>query len=615
MEAEKKLKAKGKPKYSVWQNSIYAFRIAFERKKYTPIVLLVQSVLTPVIPAIAMFLPMVVIAIILNDASSSRLVIAVAVFTAITVLLQTIKSYLTVVGRSQRNAIRHSYIHQILDINLTTDYVNLEKKEFTDAREKAYDITDTYTAAAMQIYYSMENVLSNFLGLVIYTILLVQVNPLVLLLAAATTVVGFFIRRRANKWRHDNDEEQANCQKRIRYIASVGSNTSLAKDIRLFAMYDWLQEVYKSYSNLKYNWTKRMESRQYVADAVDCVATFFREGAAYAYLIWLVLFQGLPVEQFVLLFAAIGGFSGWVLGILEEYTNLQRNSLDYCRLREFFEFPNSFKREDGEPIAPQKEGMYELELRNVSFRYPGADEDTLHKINLTIRAGEKLAVVGLNGAGKTTIIKLLCGFYDPTAGEILLDGQDIRIFNREQYYKLFTAVFQDFNILPVTIAENVAQLDCDVLDIERVRHCIELSEMTKKIDSLPDGMESLLGKQVHDEAVELSGGEIQRLMLARALYSDAPVLILDEPTAALDPIAESSLYSKYDELSSGKTSVYISHRLASTRFCDRIIYIDKKVIAESGTHEELIKRGNKYAELFKLQSKYYQEGIDINGNG
>jgi len=603
-----KRQPKEKPKYTTWQNTVYVLRLALERKRFAPLIMLANSLLTPAIPAVAMFLPMTVVALILGDGDARTLVITVLAFTGATVLLQTTKSHLYMIGRIQRNGLRHSIVQDSLNLTLTTDYANLEKKEFTDAREKAMQITGDPNEAVMQIYYSLENVGANMIGMVLYVALLAQVNPLILLLAAATTVAGFFVRRGANKWRHDNDKERSGYNKRIRYISSMGSNTSLAKDLRLFAMLDWLNEVYGYYLKLRYNWHRRMESRQYLADVVDCAATFLREGAAYAYLVWLVLNQELPVDQFVLLFAAIGGFSGWVMGILDEYTTLQRRSIEYCRLREFLEFPNEFHRSDGEPVAPQLGKTHELSMRNVTFRYPGAEEDILQTIDLTISAGEKLAIVGLNGAGKTTLVKLLCGFYDPTEGQILLDGKDVRELNREMYYTLFTAVFQEFNILPGTIAENVAQLDMNDFDKDRVMRCLELSDSLQKINSLPEGIDTKLGKRVYEEAVELSGGETQRLMLARALYNDAPILILDEPTAALDPIAESRLYNRYSELSAGKTSIYISHRLASTRFCDRVIFIDEKKIAESGTHEQLLADGMKYAELFQLQSKYYQEG-------
>jgi ATP-binding cassette subfamily B protein len=245
----------------------------------------------------------------------------------------------------------------------------------------------------------------------------------------------------------------------------------------------------------------------------------------------------------------------------------------------------------------------------VSFRYPGEDKDTLTGINLTLHPGEKLAVVGPNGAGKTTLIKLICGFLNPTEGRVLFNGKDIRTFDRREYYTLFSAVFQNFSLLAGTVATNVAQDDRDI-DMERVKICIDKAGLRQKIESLKDGYDTYLNREVYEDAVLLSGGETQRLMLARALYKDAPFLILDEPTAALDPIAESEMYQKYNEMTLGKSSVYISHRLASTRFCDRILMLADGGIAEEGTHEELLKMGGKYAALFEVQSRYYREEGD-----
>ena len=249
----------------------------------------------------------------------------------------------------------------------------------------------------------------------------------------------------------------------------------------------------------------------------------------------------------------------------------------------------------------------ELTLENVSFRYPKAEKDTLTNINLTLHNGEKLAVVGLNGAGKTTLVKLMCGFLDPTQGRVLLNGTDIRKFNRQQYYDLFSAVFQNFSLLATSVAANVAQSE-ENIDMNRVRRCVELAGLKQKVESLPQGYESKLNRTVYEDAVMFSGGETQRLMLARALYKNAPFIVLDEPTAALDPLAEADMYQKYDSLSGGKSSVYISHRLASTRFCDRIVLIDNASICEEGTHEQLLKAGGKYARLFEVQSKYYKRG-------
>lgn len=355
---------------------------------------------------------------------------------------------------------------------------------------------------------------------------------------------------------------------------------------------------------------QRAEGVYLWAKIIDVIFAFLRSGIAYAYLTIQVISGGISAAGFLLYFTAISGFTTWVTGILSGFSTLYKQSLDISIVRECLEYPEIFRFEDGEPLKAMKKD-YEIKLENVSFRYPGAQKDTLTNINLTLHPGEKLAVVGLNGAGKTTLVKLICGYLDPTQGKVLLDGRDIRDFNRRDYYEMFSAVFQNFSLLAGTVAVNVAQSETDI-NMDRVKGCVEKASLRQKIESLPDGYETHLNRQVYEDATMLSGGETQRLMLARALYKDAPFIILDEPTAALDPISESEIYQKYNEMTSGKSSVYISHRLASTRFCDRIIMIDKAGICEEGTHDELLRLGGKYAGLYEVQSKYYQEGAREN---
>lgn len=245
-----------------------------------------------------------------------------------------------------------------------------------------------------------------------------------------------------------------------------------------------------------------------------------------------------------------------------------------------------------------------FEFCDVSFAYPETDVMILKNLNLKIAAGEHLAVVGMNGSGKSTMIKLLCRLYDPSKGKITLNGIDIREFDYTEYLKLFAIVFQDFKLLAFPIGENIA---CsDEYDEEKVWRCLEMSGMKERVEELPKKLKQSIYKLYEKDGVDFSGGEEQKIAIARALYKDAPFVILDEPTAALDPIAESEIYSRFNEISRNKTTVYVSHRLSSCRFCDRIVVFDDGNIVQNGTHEELLENKNgKYSRLWNAQAQYY----------
>ncbi|MDE5748454.1 MAG: ABC transporter ATP-binding protein/permease, partial [Acetatifactor sp.] len=366
-----------------------------------------------------------------------------------------------------------------------------------------------------------------------------------------------------------------------------------------------LEGMYAKYRKLAEDVQKRRARNNILADIISLALDFLRGAVAYAYLLFITLRGNLSAGEFLLYFTAVGGFTSWITGILSGFTTLHRQSIEISMIREFCQFPEPFRMEGGRELTVDAQGVYELELRDVSYQYPTGKKPVLEHFNLKVRPGEKLAVVGVNGAGKTTLIKLLCGFLDPDQGAVLLNGVDIREYNRRDYYRLFSAVFQDFSILGGSIAENVAQ--CTTPDLEKAWSCLERAGVRERIERLPGGLDAKLEKKVYPEAVELSGGETQRLMMARMLYKDAPVILLDEPTAALDALAEQDIYERYNELTRGRTSVYISHRLASTRFCDRVILLEDGGIREEGTHEQLLALGGRYAELFQVQSKYYRE--------
>ena len=280
-------------------------------------------------------------------------------------------------------------------------------------------------------------------------------------------------------------------------------------------------------------------------------------------------------------------------------------ALEVSDFREGLETDGKLNHGKGIPV-PKK--AFSIEFRHVSFRYPKGEKKVLDDVSFTIKAGEKVALVGVNGAGKTTLTRLMCGLLLPDEGEILLDGHTLYEYNRDEMYTLFGLIPQSYSILPCSIAKNIACVGEDEeIDSKRLWKSIEQAGLAEKIAALPLGVNTPLGRELSNDGIELSGGETQKLLLARLLYKNPLFLILDEPTAALDPIAEDQVYHQYGEITKETTSVFISHRLASTRFCDRIFLLDGANFAEVGTHEELMAAGGKYRELFDVQSKYYKK--------
>ena len=610
MSEEKTKSAKReKPEYNLWQNSAYMVGLAWKQQKSVLWLCLVLAALTVATNLVGLFIAPTVLAQVQAAVPLRALLLSIAGFSAALIVLGAAKAYVSTNTLFGRIALRSEILASIHQKFATTSYPNTEAQSVKKKLEKANMTVMDNSSAAEAVWNTLTEILQNTAAFCIYLALLANLDPILVAVTLATTIPGYFISKHVNGWGYLHRDEESKYVHRMNYIGSTAEDYTIGKDIRIFGMRGWLMNIYDSGLGLYQAFVERREKVAVLGNAADAAFAFLRNGIAYAILIGMTLRNGLSAPQFLLYFTAVGGFTEWVTGILSGFSTLHLQSLDISAAREFLELPEPFRFEDGVSMEPNPEGRYEIKLRNLTFRYPGAETDALKTISLTIKPGEKLAVVGLNGAGKTTLIRLICGFYDPTEGEVLLNGEDIRAYNRRDYYRHFSAVFQQFSLLPLTIAENIAQTDRDV-DMDRVRVCAQKAGLAEKIESLSSGYGTHLGKEIYEDGIELSGGETQRLMLARALYKNAPVIVLDEPTAALDPIAESDVYQRYGEMTGGRTSIYISHRLASTRFCDRIILLENGVIAEEGTHDELLRKGGRYAELFEIQSRYYREGGD-----
>ena len=378
------------------------------------------------------------------------------------------------------------------------------------------------------------------------------------------------------------------------------------KDIRLYRMAAWFSRAFAdvigrdlALRDVEY---RAFERSGYLAAALALA----RDAAAYALLIARLLSGALDLPEFLLMAGMVSGFGTWMQSAFEGLTSLTQNARHVGAYRDFH--ADCEPSRQSEPV--ERPGRaHEIRFDHVSFSYDGAT-DAICDLTLTIRAGEKVALVGVNGAGKTTLVKLACGLYRPSSGAVYLDGQDVSSIERGALWREFSVVFQDCFPFSFTVADNVTCADDPAsVDEGRLAESLERADLAETVAKLPHGALTHLGQDVDPEGVSLSGGETQRLMLARALYKDAPVVLLDEPTAALDPLAERQMYERYDELTEGCTSVFISHRLSSTRFCGRVVFMEGGRVVEQGTHDELMSAGGAYARMFETQARYYEDGV------
>ena len=394
------------------------------------------------------------------------------------------------------------------------------------------------------------------------------------------------------------------------YTFGEGYSYKNGKDIRIYGAWEilkhWTVEQTLSRKSI-YNTNKACENavKSCVTGAVGIAVL---EVGAYAIVGILALAGMLTIGNVVRMAGCLknilNGAQSLIQGILFFDMEAKRNASTI----EFLEISDEMYK--GKlPVEKRSDNRYQIEFKNVSFKYPGTESYALKNFSLTLRIGEKLAIVGMNGSGKTTMIKLLCRLYDPDEGEILLNGVDIRKFRQDEYSRLFSVVFQDYQLFSFMLAENVAV--SENFDSDKVEKCLIQAGFDERLKSLKDGVRSWLYKDFDDRGIEISGGEAQKIAIARAVYKDAPFILMDEPTAALDPISEYEIYSGFDKMVGDKTAIYISHRLASCRFCEKIAVFHEGELIQTGTHEELLKdEKGKYYEMWNAQAKYYvTEGI------
>lgn len=482
------------------------------------------------------------------------------------------------------------------------DFEQLEDPAFLDVKEQAGKFLYANGQGFGVVLDSAVNIIGKsfvFLGLIA---ILSTIHIFIVLLFIALVLLNTYVESRVRenyvKW----DMEKAPIERKTSYFIKLIEDFSYGKEIRLYHLKDWLVSKIEAHLMLSHEFYKKQTKEYNKSNYFSTLTGFVRDLFAYLYLSYRVIAGTIGIGDFTMYLAAVSQFSAAMNNVMQSVLNIKQFGSYYDALEKYMNVPARMREGKRLPI---KKGPYEIQFKNVSFKYNAQSIYALKNVNLTLHPSEKLSIVGENGAGKTTFVKLLCRLYDPTEGEILLNGVNIKDYDYDDYMSILAAVFQDYKLFSFTIKENISFSKSEETEDGEIEALLDRSGFGDRLKKLPKGVHSHIYRNFEPDGFEPSGGESQKLCLAKALFKDAPIVVLDEPTAALDPRAEYEIYQKFNELVKGKTAVFISHRLSSSRFCDKIAVFSNGQIVEYGTHAELLQADSIYAELFHMQSQFY----------
>ncbi len=613
-----KIKKKEKKKQnSLLKNICIVYSAMFKRYRSAPWLVALYIAVSVAMPFLTTLTPSLAIAGITSGSIKTFLIYSTAAVTAFCVL-SALKGFCNAKMMSKHTYTRIGFfMMNFFKKTILTDYLNIEPQPKQKLMGKAVNAVNSDFEGAQNLSRLGLEMIIILFGITIYGTAIFMLDWKILLVMLGMFTADILLRNHAIKFGDDHREDFTEVYRKINYLEKNSLSVSAGKDIRIYQMKDWFQQKFDTLIKASKSFRWKYQLNWYWPTVSDTFFNSLRDVLAYSLLLRQVLTGQISIAEFTLYIGIVSGFCEWIYSVSENMAYLKESSHNFNAYNEFMAQKDFFEHSEVSAgsttvSAAEADKAPEIEFRNVGFTYEGSDKPVLKNLNFKIKAGEKIALVGNNGAGKTTIVKLLCGLYPPTSGEILVDGKTIDEIGIDKYQDKISVLFQDTTPISFSIAENVCGCDLNHIDKTRLKESLEKAGIAKKIDSLPKKENSYITQTLDDEGIMLSGGETQKLLLAKAMYKNGPFLILDEPTSALDPLAESKIYEEYNSMAENKTSLFISHRLASTKFCDRIMFLDDGQIAEVGSHDELIKKGGKYREIFDIQSHYYQENANEN---
>lgn len=560
---------------------------------------IILSLLSMVSSALRILLPSVVVSGVEENMAPTATIARTGLIVFALVMINFLQMILSINHNVEKAVFRQEFALELNDKIMSCEYSMTESAQFQVRVDQviAMAYSDQETIGVNAVQNALKEIMIAVTCIVSFFVFLQNLDVRLGFVVLIAAILSAVLSANNTKYYQKNRDKWAKNDKKLSYISQRLTESEYGKEVRISGAQEWMSAKSEQAILERGEWINKVARHSEKTEYLRIFVNFMYDIFVAVILISIIYKGDVSVSQYILYTGLVASFSSYVNRLFAACTLLSAGSKDVGMLRSVIEKEN-IEGDCGEKIDT-REGL-SVEFVNVSYTYQNGTE-ALKNISFKIGAKEKVAVVGENGSGKSTLIKLLCGLYRPTSGQILINGTDINDCSNEALQRAIAVVFQDFVVLPFSVAQNVAMCDEEQIDYSKVDKCLEFAGLKERIGD--SGMKLL--KEANEDGQELSGGQIQRLLIARALYKDAPMILLDEPTSALDPISEAQLYQKYDDLTMNKSAVFVSHRLASTKFCERILLLDKGEIIEQGTHEQLMQQGGNYMVMFETQRKQF----------
>ena len=585
---------------------LFFIKFSWKEKKAYVILNALNQFLIGLLPVFIITLPKYIIDELTGQKCITNIVLYIIILLCIIFINSWGVSHINLMIFNQRCYISARFSKFMHEKLVNTDFCNLEKPDYFEMRDKANKFIYGDWHGFSYVLESAFSIIGKAFTLIGIIAIISTMNILIVAVFIIMVLASAYIDSKAKEKSHNLTMDAVKVERRWNYFSQILEDVAYSKEIRMNNIDKWLIDAEMDYSNKAIEFYKKRNTYFSLSMLFNSISGFIQNAITYAYLVYRVIVNTISIGEFTMYISAVSTFSNAVRDVLTSLVDIKVFGIYYEDFEKYINVPETLRNNKKLSVPIINDGKFEICFRNVSFIYPGQDVYAIKNLNLSIKSGTKLSIVGENGAGKTTFIKLLCRLYDPTEGEILLNNVNIKDIDYDEYMRLYSAVFQDYKLFSFSIKDNIVFNNLNISD-QRVSDLVNKVGLDKKIKALPKGINTSIYKEFDQDGFEPSGGEGQKIAIARAIARDSQIVILDEPLSALDPKAEHEIFQQFNQIIDGKTAIYISHRLSSSRLCDYIAVFQKGSIIEYGTHDDLIACNGKYAELFNMQAQYYSK--------